>query len=102
MNTKCLRTLEYDRIIQMLADHASTELGKQAALALVPKTGLFDIDLLQQNTEDAVARILRDGPVSFTARSSMKESVARLKKGSSLSTSELLGIALLLENVLRV
>ena len=102
MNSKNLRTLEYNKIINMLADHASTEPGKKKALSLLPDTRAFDIERMQQNTEDAVNRILREGSISFTARQSMKESIARLRKGSSLSASELLAIALLLENVLRV
>ena len=86
----------------MLADRTSTELGRKKALSLVPADSLFDIDLWQQNTEDALKRILRDGNISFTARRNMYESVSLLKKGSSLSAHDLLEIALLLENVLRV
>ncbi|MCR5673096.1 MAG: endonuclease MutS2 [Lachnospiraceae bacterium] len=102
MNTKSLNTLEYNRITEMLAEKTSTQPGRKKALALVPVNRLFDIELLQQNTEDAMSRILRDGSISFCAREDMKESVARLEKGSNLTTSELMGIALLLENVLRV
>lgn len=102
MNKKNLRTLEYNKIIEMLAGHASTEPGKKRALALLPGCRAFEIDRMQQNTEDAVGRILREGSISFNARANMKESVSRLKKGSNLSAAELLSIALLLENVLRV
>ncbi|MCR5591764.1 MAG: endonuclease MutS2 [Lachnospiraceae bacterium] len=102
MNKKSLRTLEYNRIIEILAGHAHTELGKKKALSLLPGTGLFDIQLWQQNTEDALKRILREGSVSFSARQEMREIAARLKKGSSLTAHELLVTALLLENVLRV
>ncbi|MBQ8006032.1 MAG: endonuclease MutS2, partial [Lachnospiraceae bacterium] len=102
MNKKSLQTLEFNKITQMLADRTSTELGRKKALSLVPADSLFDIDLWQQNTEDALKRILRDGNISFTARRNMYESVSLLKKGSSLSAHDLLEIALLLENVLRV
>ena len=100
MNKKSLQTLEFNKITQMLADRTSTELGRKKALSLVPTDSLFDIDLWQQNTEDALKRILRDGNISFTARRNMYESVSLLKKGSSLSAHDLLEIALLLENVL--
>ena len=102
MNKKSLRTLEYNKITDMLSEHTSTELGRKKAAALVPADNLFDIDRWQQNTEDSLKRILRAGNISFTARESMKESVVRLSKGSFLSASDLLEIALLLENVLRV
>ncbi len=102
MNKKCLHILEFDKITQMLAEHTSTQPGRRRALSLVPSDRLFDIELWQSNTEDAVNRILRNGSVSFTARDSMTESVDRLKKGSTLSAAELLSLAALLENVLRV
>lgn len=102
MNRKCLKTLEYDRIISMLAKRTSSELGRRKAESLLPQSSLFDIDLLQQNTEDALNRILRDGSISFNARLDMKEAVSRLEKGSTLGASDLLSLALLLENTLRV
>ena len=102
MNGKYLKTLEYDKIIGMLADHTSTELGRAKASSLQPSTSLFDIELFQQNTEDALGRILRNGSISFAAKGSMTDAVSRLEKGSSLSAADLLLIADLLDNVLRV
>ncbi len=102
MNRKCFRTLEYDRIIEILASHTTTELGRKKALDLVPSDILFDIDLLQRNTEDALKRILRNGSISFEAKGVMKDAVSRLEKGSSLSAQDLLLIAKLLDNTLRV
>ncbi len=102
MKQKSLRTLEYNRIIEMLAGHTSTELGKDKASALLPSAGLFDINIWQQNTEDALKRLIRDGSISFAAKKSMREAVLRLEKGSSLSAADLLLTAQLLDNVLRV
>ena len=102
MNDKSLATLEYNKILDMLADHTSTETGRQKALSLLPSVKLSDIQIRQQNTEDALNRIIRDGSISFTARIGMKESVDRLRKGSTLPASDLLALALLLDNVLRV
>ncbi len=102
MNTKSLTTLEYNRIIQILADHTSTEIGREKVLSLVPVNSISDIEYALSNTEDAVSRILRNGSISFVARKSMLESVNRLKKNSTLSAPELLAIAFLLENTLRV
>ncbi|MCR5475467.1 MAG: endonuclease MutS2 [Lachnospiraceae bacterium] len=102
MNKRCLRVLEFDKITQMLAGYTSTQPGRRIAVSLTPSDSLSDIELMQQNTEDATNRLLREGSISFTARDSMRESVDRLGKGSSLSAAELLSLALLLENVLRV
>lgn len=102
MNNKGLNTLEFNKIIELLSNHASTELGRSRALALLPMNSLFDIEHAQQETEDALKRILRDGSISFTAKQSDKESISFLSKGSNLSSSQLLGIASLLDNVARV
>ncbi len=102
MNKRSLKTLEYYKITDMLAGHTSTELGRGLALSLVPSDDPFEIEENLQNTEDALKRLIKDGSISFNARASMTESVARLRKDSSLSSGELLGIALLLENVSRV
>ncbi len=102
MNKKSLATLEYNKITDKIAALASTEPGKEMALSLIPSDNLSQINLWQQNTEDAVKRLLCDGSISFTARNSMKESVSRLRKGSALGAAELMAVALLLENVLRV
>ena len=102
MNKKSLKTLEYNKITEILSTYASTLQGKKMCLNLLPQENLFDIENSQNNTEDALNRILRDGSISFTCDSSISESLSRLNKGSSLGVTELLKIASLLENTLRV
>lgn len=98
MNKKSLSILEYNKIINSLAAHASTELGRDRILKLLPMDSLFDIDFHQQQTSDAVGRILRNGSISFIAKRSDKNAISHLRKGSSLSITELLSIAGLLGN----
>lgn len=102
MNKKGLRTLEYNKIIEMLMSFTSTELGRDKAAKLLPMDRLFDIEHEQQQTEDALKRILKDGSISFNAKKSDLESVKSLSKGSTLSTASLLSIASMLDNVAHV
>lgn len=102
MNKKSLQTLEYNKIIDLLACHASTELGKKQIQKLLPMDRLFDINLAQTQTEDALKRILKDGSISFTAKYGDKDAIFHLSKGSTLTILELLGMAKLLTNVSRV
>lgn len=102
MNKKSLKTLEYNKIVNLLAEHASTDAGKKQCLNLLPMEKLFDVNLALDHTDDAVKRILREGSISFSGNPGITDSIARLGKGSSLSAPELLRIASLLENVLRV
>lgn len=102
MNKKSLKTLEYNKITEILSSYACTLAGKKLCQNLLPMESLFDIEHAQNHTEDALKRILRDGSISFTCDSSISDSISRLKKGSNISAAELLRIASLLENTLRV
>lgn len=102
MNDKVLRVLEFHKIIEQLAGHASSEGGRQLCMELAPSTSLGEITSAQQETSDALARILKKGSLSFSAVKSIKASTKRLERGGSLSAAELLQIASLLENAARV
>ena len=65
MNSKALKTLEFDKIIHILAGHAASEGAKELCLALRPMDQIAQIELAQQETADALRRILRKGSLSF-------------------------------------
>ena len=102
MNEKVLKTLEYDKIISMLAERAGSEPGRKLCLELKPVSQIDEVRDLQQETFDAVGRLLRNGSISFGGNRTVEASLMRLDKGSSINTEELLNIALLLENTARV
>ncbi len=102
MNQKALSILEYDKIIRLLTDLASSQPGKEMCLQLSPMTDLSAIEEAQANTEDALNRLIKKGSISFGSNRPLGRSLASLEIGSSLSSSELLSIAGLLENANRV
>ena len=102
MNEKCLRVLEYDKIIDLLTDHATSAPGRQMCAQLRPSIVLDTINAAQQETEDAVSRLLRFGSTSFGSNRDLNHTLLSLKAGASLMTTELLFLAQLLENVARV
>ena len=102
MNQKVLKTLEYDKIIGMLSDRATSEPGRRKCLELVPSDDHDEIIRLQEETDAAVGRLLRNSSVSFGSNKSVEATLKRLDKGSSVNTEELLNIAGLLENTARV
>ncbi|MGN0170405.1 MAG: endonuclease MutS2 [Lachnospiraceae bacterium] len=97
MNSKVLKTLEYDKIIEQLTQYASTEAGKNHCRKLVPMTDLPKIQIMQQETEDALNRILRHGPLSFSGVYDLRQAMKRLEIGGVVNTTELLRICSLLE-----
>lgn len=102
MNSKVLRVLEYHKIIDRLAEKASSEPGKRLARALVPMTDLDEIQTAQTQTADALGRLFAKGSTSFGSNRDLGMSLKSLEVGSVLSISELLRIASFLENVNRI
>ena len=102
MNEKVLHTLEYDKILKLLEALADSEPAKALCRALRPTIRMQEILQLQQETSDAVSRLLKDGRTSFGNNRDLRYAVRSLEVGSSLSTSELLQLAAMLSNVARV
>ena len=100
MNERALRILEYDKIIRLLVEHASSPLGKEKCEALVPMTDVNDINQAQTETADATGRLLRKGRITFQGNYELFRTILTL--GGSLSASELLKIASLAECAARV
>lgn len=102
MNEKVLQVLEYNKIIQMLENKASSPLGKERALSLKPSCDLAKINQAQKETAAAFSRIVKKGSTSFGSNKDIGFSLKSLGIGSILSVSELLKIAAFLENVSRI
>lgn len=102
MNDKVLRVLEYNKIIDMLTDKATSEQGRKLTAALVPMTDPDDIAKAQTETADALGHLFRKGSTSFGGNKDLGMSIKSLEVGSVLSVSELLRIAAFLENVNRI
>ena len=64
---KTLSTLEYEKIIKMLADSAATEGAKSRALSLVPTDDFDTVVLRQRRCDDAKRLINTKGYPSFSA-----------------------------------
>lgn len=102
MNKKVLKTLEFNKIIDMLMEEAYSDLGKSLCENLVPSTDLQQIQTTQQNTSDALTRIWQKGSLSFSGLRDIGPSLKRLEIGSTLGMGELLNISSLLKVANRV
>ncbi|MEG1291452.1 MAG: endonuclease MutS2, partial [Lachnospiraceae bacterium] len=97
MNEKVLKTLEYNKIIDMLIEYATSESGTMLCKQLKPFTDLATIAFAQQQTGDALTRIYKQGSLSFSGTHNIGASLKRLEIGGILGIDELLRIASLLE-----
>lgn len=102
MNKRSLRILEYNKIIDMLIPYAGSSEGQKRCRHLKPSTAHDEILRLQEETRDALARLYRHGNLSFSGVMDIGMSLKRLEVGATLSPSELLDIAKLLDTAYSV
>jgi len=102
LNTKALKTLEYDKVIALLADHATSDPGRKLCRELLPSAEIEEIRTGLLETTAAADRIRTKGHTSFGDVRDLGASIKRLDVHASLSMSELLHISQLLSNVKRV
>ena len=102
MNTKSLKTLEYDKIIKMLEEKADSDPGRELCRGLLPSIQMQEIQKSQQETADAVSRIFKKGSTSFGGNFDLRYAIKSLEVGSTLSASEFLRLAGQLVNADRI
>ncbi|NLJ90581.1 MAG: endonuclease MutS2 [Clostridiales bacterium] len=102
MNEKALRTLEFNKIIDILASLAGSSMGKDLCRNLKPSNDIDEIRKGQEETTDALSRLFRKGSCSFRGVYDIRPSLKRLEIGASLSAKELLQVASVLDTSLRV
>ena len=102
MNEKVLRTLEYTKIIGLLVEKADSGPGKRLCEELLPMVDVEEIRRAQTETKDALTRLFQKGSTSFGGNYDIGFSLRTLEIGSTLSMTELLRVAKLLDNVNRI
>ncbi len=93
MNTKVLHTLEYNKIIDRLLDHAATSLGKAHIERLLPTRNLDEVKDWLQDTDEASTVVRLKGMAPFGGVHDVGGSLRRAQINGVLNASELLDIA---------
>ena len=102
MNQKVLRTLEYNKIVERLAEYAFGADTKERCLSLLPSTSLSEITNAQQQTKDAMNRSLKKGRLDCSGIKPLSSAIRRVEIGGTMNIEELLGLCKLLETARRV
>ena len=97
MNQKALKVLEYDKIIHLLEDQATSDAGKKRCIELKPMTHKQDIIQPQIQTSDELSLIYRKGNLTFGGLKDPGFQMKRLEIGGTLNAAELLSVCNLLE-----
>ena len=93
-----IRKLELDIILEMLADCAGSQAGKNACLRLSPISDLEDVRMLLDETTAAVELCTKNGNPGFSGVADVTDSLERADMGGSLAPKELLSVAGVLRN----
>lgn len=93
LNEKSLYKLELDQVLELLAECAGSEGGKEAALRLRPTSDLEDVNLMLQQTTAASNLCTKKGNPVFSDVSDVSAALERADRGGSLQPKELLRIA---------
>lgn len=97
MDEKTLRTLEFDKIREMLSKHAVNDEAKEKTHKISPLTELITVKSALADTDGAVVMICKYGSPPISAVSEVTSVIRRIKLGGNLSMAELLNIARVLK-----
>lgn len=93
MEKKALHILEFDKILNKMAEYTGNDAVKQRILDLMPASSLGEAEAMQQQTSEAVKLILRYGEPQNMTVPHVVPSLRRCAMGAVLSPKELLDIA---------
>lgn len=102
MNEKAFKTLEYNKIIDLLTEQAASPKAQELCRSLKPMTDKAKIEAAQTQTADALTRLFQKGSVSFSGIHDMEASLKRLEIGGTMGIDEFLALSSLLEASKRV
>ena len=93
MNTKYLKTLEFDKIIEKLTTYCKTYIGKENVANLLPTFNQYKVTNLLELTNEATSLIYRKGNCPLSDLPNIEISIKNLESSATLSISALLNIA---------
>ena len=89
---KSMETLELPRVLELLAQEAVTQEGKERALELLPETDLPSVDRLQEETAAAFSMLTLHGTPALSGVRPVRASLQRAdrgRRGSKMFTASL-------------
>ncbi len=93
MNTKFMRALELDKVLDMLGKECSCEDAAAAARAIEPETDLIKVRQMLSETSDCHMLLGRFGSPSFGGVRNVTNAVRRAQAGAVLTIPELMRIS---------
>lgn len=92
MNEKSLRTLEFNKILEMLIGKCISAMGKEQAINLKPSTDISEINRMQDYTSESSGMILKKGSLPMGGIRDIRPQLKRVGVMGVLSVEELLAV----------
>ncbi len=93
MNDRIYHVLEYKKIIEQLAEQASSSLGKEQAKKLKPSTDVDQVRKRQKDTDEAAHIFRLKGHVPLGGVSDIRPNIKRASVGGMLQPEECMDVA---------
>ncbi|KGX84819.1 endonuclease MutS2 [Pontibacillus marinus] len=93
MNDRIYHVLEYKKIIEQLAEQASSSLGKEQAKKLKPSTDVDEVRKWQKDTDEAAHIFRLKGHVPLGGVSDIRPNIKRASVGGMLQPEECMDVA---------
>lgn len=102
LNSKIIKTLEFEKIRQQLAKFAATEIGKQQLLTLEPSTTFEDVQRKQDESDDGRKVLRLKGGIPVPRLANIGMPLKRLQIGGNLNGKEIAQIGRVLSTTKEV
>lgn len=93
MNTKYLKTLEYNKMLDNLNNYCKTYLGKEEVVNITPEFSVEKVTSALEFTKESVSLIFRKGNIPLSDVPDISLSIKSLESNGILSISALLNIS---------
>ncbi|NGP44995.1 endonuclease MutS2 [Bacillaceae bacterium SIJ1] len=94
MNERAIHVLEFQKVRQALAQHASSSLGKEKANTLMPSPSFEKVQIWHEQTDEAATIVRKKGHVPLGGMSDIRPHIKRAEIGGALNPEELSAVAL--------
>ena len=99
---KVLKTLEFDKILNLLSEMAVMETTKEEISRLIPLTNIKKITETLNETDEAAMLVTKKGHLPIMCSRDVRSALKHASMGGVLSMGELLGVAKLLDTSVRI
>lgn len=102
MDKRVYKTLEFDRILELLSEHALMESTKKMIAMGQVSESVKKVNRLQDETADSIALLTKKGSAPIMCTEDVRPHIKRAMRGGVLSIEEILAVGKLLESSRRL